>query len=150
VEIGRLDSQTIGWKWIHGQGQPRTYQRGYFGRQIEAGPAQYRAALEPGAPEWPWMDAIIHREGSLRDEVGGFTAVAENDGIPRYRPTSIDEHLFTSALVDALCTLPARLRRVVGATLVLGLRADEAADVLGISISTIRRDCKRALVALRP
>jgi hypothetical protein len=149
VEIGRLDLQTIGWKWVHGQGQSRTYQRGYFDRQVEAA-TQYGSSFEPGAREWPWMDAIIHREWSLRDEAAGsFTAVAENDGIPRYRPTSIDEHLFKSELIDALCALPLRLRQVVGALIVRGLRSEEAADVIGVSVSTIRRDCKRALSALR-
>lgn len=86
VEIGKLDPQTIAWRWVAGRGQSRTYQRGYF--RWEEAPVSFDDGPrnEQGRVRWQWLDETVHREWLLQEQADGFAAVADNDGTRRYRP----------------------------------------------------------------
>jgi hypothetical protein len=149
VQIGKLDAQTVGWRWIAGRGECRTYQRGYFKRALEPVEFEDEAVCESGVLRWPWIHEIIHREWRSQTEEGGFCEVATTDGLRRYRARSVADALFGSVLMEGLRQMPDRTRSVVGATLLAGLGAQEAADLLGISISTVKRDTESGLSILR-
>jgi hypothetical protein len=149
AEIGKLDPQTIAWRWVAGRGQSRTYQRGYFRREeapvsFDDGPRD-----EQGNVRWPWIDAIVHREWLLKEQADGFAAVADNDGTRRYRPPTADGQMVLNLIDEDMRAMPALQRAVLELTLLRECGGRETADLLGISLSTVRRLSERGLDALR-
>jgi Sigma-70, region 4 len=149
VEIGKLDPQTVAWRWVAGRGQSRTYQRGYFKGESEPIEFKDEAVREAGTGRWPWIHEIIHKEWLLQAQADGFGEIAETDGSRRYRPTSPANRLFGTVLSDALQQMPERMKDALVATLLRGWGQEEAAELLGISVSTLRRDTEAGLARLR-
>lgn len=149
VEIGKLNVQTVAWRWIGGRGQSRTYQRGYFRRAAEAEVLEGDAVCHGEVRRRPWIHKIIHDEWLLQAQADGFGEVAQTDGRLRYRPQTAADEAFGNVLLDALRQMPDRLRCGLVATLLRGWSPEEAAEVIGVSVSTLRRDTKTGLERLR-
>jgi hypothetical protein len=149
VEIGKLNPQTVAWRWIAGRGESRTYQRGYFQREVNLAVFDDEGICEGGRLRWPWLHEVIHREWLLQTQADGFGEVANTDQQRRYRPRSTTDALFGTALIDALRQMPERMSHALIATLLHGLGPEEAASVLGISVSTLRRDTEAGVLRLR-
>jgi DNA-directed RNA polymerase specialized sigma24 family protein len=150
VEIGRLDAQTIAWKWIAGTGQRRTYQRDYFETQsgpvpLEDGPP----SDETGKPKWAWVDELIHHEWSLQEEGDGFESVASNDGLIRVRPPTVGSNHVGELVTATLQTMPSLQRAATTLVLMRGLSETEAATAIGVARSTAHRLIKRGYAELQ-
>jgi hypothetical protein len=149
VEIGKLNPQTVAWRWVDGRGESRTYQRDHFKRERAPAVFEDEAVCEGGTLRWPWIHEVIHREWLLQTQADGFGELAETDGFRRYRPLSDADQRFNSVLVDAFRQMPERRRHALVATLIRGWKPEEAAKRLGVSVSTLRRDTEAGLVLLR-
>jgi Sigma-70, region 4 len=150
VEAEHLDPQTIAWRWISGNGASRTYTGGYFHAReapvaLDDGPRRQ----EDGRVRWTWLDDLVHREWLLQDSTDGFAAVADNDGLRRYRPPSLDGELAFRVITEQIRTMPRLQRAATALTLVHGLTEADAAAMLGCSRATVRRHAAHGLIALR-
>ncbi|MGF1621412.1 MAG: sigma-70 family RNA polymerase sigma factor [Rhodomicrobiaceae bacterium] len=72
-----------------------------------------------------------------------------NEHLPPSEPAQQDQRLICSNIVTALHQLPDDQRAPIGLTAVEGLSYEEAADVLGIPIGTLRSRLSRGREALR-
>jgi Sigma-70, region 4 len=139
VEIGHLDPQTVAWRWVSGTGQRRLYQRGFFERSTAPIPLGEEVEDEQATAGWNWVDELAYREWWLRDEHGGFESVAESDGLQRYRPPTADETRVVDLVTQALSTMPTLQRAATELIIVRDLSESEAAKLLGLARSTVRR-----------
>jgi hypothetical protein len=149
VEIGKLNEQTVAWRWTEGRGEARTYQRGHFKREREPLVFEEEMICEGGTVRWPWIPELVHREWLLQAQADGFGEVAETDGHRRYRPPSAPSEMFGELLIETLRKMPERVGRAVVATLLRGWGPEETAALLGVSVSTVRRDTESGLAQLR-
>ena len=140
TEIGHLDPQTIGWRWVSGTGARRVYQRGFFERSEAAVPLDDGPADSERSVRWGWIDQLAYREWWLSDEhYGGFDAVAENDGMRRYRPPTVEGARVVALVRDALRAMPALQRAATELVILRDLSETKAGQVLGIGRSTVHR-----------
>jgi hypothetical protein len=149
VEIGKLDPQTVAWRWVAGRGESRVYQRGYFDRveapvSLEEGPRS-----TDGTVRWPWIDEVVYREWLLQSSADGFGAVASTDGLARYRPPTAEGRAFLWLVLESVHAMPRLQRAVVELTLLRGLSEREAAQALSVSVTTAYRLSERGLTSLR-
>jgi hypothetical protein len=149
VEIGHLDRQTVAWKWVAGSGQRRVYQRGYYERQDAPVELDRTMTLEDGDVSWPWTDELLHREWLLHEEHDGFLSIAESDGLPRFRPPTLDSVRVTDLVTEGLRGMDALQRAATTLILLRGASEDDAAEKLGVSVSTVRRHARRGQRALQ-
>ncbi len=143
VEIGHLDPQTVAWKWVAGSGQRRVYQRGYYTRQDADVELDETRPREDGEVSWPWTDELLHREWLLHEEHDGFLSVAEFDGLPRYRPPTLDDVRVTELVNEALRGMAPLQRSATTLILLRGASEEDAAKTLSVSASTVRRHATR-------
>jgi hypothetical protein len=139
VEIGKINSQTVGWTWLAGRGLARTYQRGYFGRLESVRPVEDGPRTPNGEIRWPWIDEVVYREWRIREEGRGYESITGTDGLARYRPPTADGELLGELVVEIVAAMPVLQRQVIVATLLQGLAVSEIARLLEIPRRTVNR-----------
>lgn len=83
--------------------------------------------------------AVRHAEQFARDEV----AVSDAPDV------ALERHDLYARVHEALSTLPPRGREVIALVREQGLSYQEAADVMGVSVNTIKTQLSRAITVLR-
>jgi hypothetical protein len=149
VEIGKLDPQTVAWRWVSGRGESSVYQRGYFRRVEEPIPLDDGPLDDKGNVKWPWIDQVIYQEWLVQETTDGFNSVAETDGLRRYRPPTVEGHALLRLILETVHAMPRLQGTVIKLTLLRGLTEREAAQELSISPATAHRLSERGLASLR-
>jgi hypothetical protein len=115
------------------------YQRGFFERSTAPIPLSDAPEDEQATIRWNWVDEVAYREWWLRDEHGGFEAVADSDGMQRYRPPTAEGTRVVDLVVQAFSTMPTLQRVATELIIVRDLSESETAKLLGLARSTVRR-----------
>jgi DNA-directed RNA polymerase specialized sigma24 family protein len=149
VGIGKLDVQTVAWRWIAGRGQSRTYQRGYFATVEQSASLDEAAAERDGRARWEWLDELVYREWLTQQQAEVSGGVTRTDGLRRYRPPTVQGQALLSLIGETIDAMPNRQCRLITATLLRGHSLSEAARLLQIPVSTARRQSETGLADLR-
>jgi DNA-directed RNA polymerase specialized sigma24 family protein len=149
VEIGKLDVQTVAWRWIAGRGQSRTYQRGHFARVEQSLSLDERTMAGDGRVRWEWLEELVYREWLNQEQAEGSEGLTETDGLRRYRPPTLAGQALLTLIGETIEAMPSRQGRLMRATLLRGHSLSEAARLLQIPVSTAGRLSESGLADLR-
>jgi DNA-directed RNA polymerase specialized sigma24 family protein len=106
------------------------------------------AAMEHGFICWDRVRQMDNPAGYLY-RVGRNAARARRRPLPPVEPTDAERYGFEPGLPAALNKLSAQQRQAVLLVHASGLTLAEAAEVLDVSVSTLRNHLRRGLVTLR-
>ena len=147
IEVGKLNAQTVAWRWIAGRGQSRTYQRGYFSRVEQPISLDEGATDKDGRVRWKWLDDLVYREWLNQEHAdvsGGVT-----DGLRRYRSPTVEGRTLIALIAETVEAMPRTQCRLIKATLLRGHSVIEAARLLRLPASIARRLSESGLADLR-